>query len=349
MSTKRTITLGFSILLIAIVALWMMRHSIANALIDDALLKATQMAKRYKVELVDMESGPLLIPTPFDISTQKFKTKFDIGINNRDKIRSQFDASSVEIMVVQVMPPKARLSLKEFGLKLHPDDIPKDFPFDQFRSGSFTSQALPIHNLKASFKEAYQQLTTLFTENVVNADFSFSGYVSVPVKKGKHVDVLLYTEMVEGEGRRLRFKREDLDKLVEASDVRVSSDMLDILSQYPLRTPFIMLITHEAKAESSKLKKKFPSYPEDAHRHILWSYMLTKEFGPEFAKMVTDSHETLDGNTADERKMDYHNNAVARNLATEGVELSKIRQLIMKDPRIIRHPSEVSSFPALLK
>ena len=80
MSIKRTITLGFSILLIAIVALWMMRHSIANALIDDALLKATQMAKRYKVELVDMESGPLLIPTPFDISTQKFKTKFDIGL-----------------------------------------------------------------------------------------------------------------------------------------------------------------------------------------------------------------------------------------------------------------------------
>ncbi|WP_018968713.1 DUF6973 domain-containing protein [Rubritalea marina] len=349
MSIKRLIlilSLGFVLLCSS---LWIARHSIVNTVIDRGLVKVTSLAANYQVELKDLDSGPMHIPTPFDMNVQDLRSEFDIGFNNRDKIRSRFEADKVELMIERILPPVARFTIEGFSLKLHPDDMPDDFPFDHFNSGVFLSQPIPVSTPKQSVKAAYAQLLELFTRNKVDADFNFSGNVAVPVKRGELVDVLLYTEKLKDGARRLRFKREDLEKLAAKSDVRLSSDTLDILSDFPLRVPFIMLITHDAKSSAATMRQGNKAYPEDAHRHITWSYHLTKEFGPAFAKRVTDSHETLDGNTPNERKMDYHNNAVARELVAEGVRAEQLSDIILNDPRVIRDPNEVPKRSKLLR
>jgi hypothetical protein len=102
-----------------------------------------------------------------------------------------------------------------------------------------------------------------------------------------------------------------------------------------------MLITKKAQKVSKEAKAQDPSFPEDAYRHVTWSYLLAKTFGADFAKRITDSHETLDGNTENERLMDYHNNAVAREFAATGVKEAALRQLVLESPRVIRSPEEV--------
>lgn len=336
-------------LLLCLLVLWIARHSIANAVADQAIAKLANKSKNVGVELIDMKSGEIEIPSPMEARAQHLKTDFDIGVSNKDKIRSRFESENVEITAAGVFPPMVRVRLQDFSLKFHPEDVPEDFPFDGFRSGSFLSAPLPVLDPEQAIRNTLGRLETLFDENEVQADFNFSGYVDVNVGMGKSKDALLYTERLDNGKRRLRFKRDDLQKLAEAGNVRVSDEMLEILSEYPLRAPVMMVISSEAKHSAEQKKKSTPGFPDDAFRHVTWSYKLTSAFGPEFAKKVTDSHETLDGNTENERLMDFHNNAVARQLFSEGVKPSMLESIILNDERVIRSPDEVPQQKKLLK
>jgi hypothetical protein len=80
--------------------------------------------------------------------------------------------------------------------------------------------------------------------------------------------------------------------------------------------------------------------PEDAYRHVLWSYLLTKEFGGAFAVEVTNAHETgKTGNTREERLMDINNNEIGREYARRGEEEQELLKLTLTDPRVIRKPA----------
>ena len=335
--------------LLAILVLWFSRHSIANTVIDVALGKIASKSKSVGIELVDITSGEIEIPSPMEAQVQHLKTDFDIGVRNKDKVRSRFESQNMEVTAAGIFPPMVRVRLQDFSLKFHPEDVPEDFPFDGFSRGSFLSAPLPVLDPEQAIRNSLGRLESLFDENQVEADFNFSGYVAVNVGAGKSEEALLYTEKLPNGKRRLRFKVEDLTKLATAGGVRVSDDMLEILSEYPLRAPLMMLISSEAKQAAEKKKKSDASYPDDAFRHITWSYKLTKAFGPEFAKRVTDAHETLDGNTVDERLMDYHNNAVARQLVSQGIEATAVESIILTDERVVRAPADVAKQAKLLK
>ena len=55
----------------------------------------------------------------------------------------------------------------------------------------------------------------------------------------------------------------------------------------------------------------------DAFRHALWSFLMTRELGPEMAKRFGDAHEISRPNPDDERLMDLYNNHVGRVLALD--------------------------------
>ena len=99
-------------------------------------------------------------------------------------------------------------------------------------------------------------------------------------------------------------------------------------------------ITRDAKNKSVAYRKADRSFPEDAFRHVYWSYHLTRQLGPEIAKQITDAHETAPGNTSQERSMDYHNNEVGRDLANTNLSENQIRILVLGSENIVRHPSQ---------
>ena len=112
-----------------------------------------------------------------------------------------------------------------------------------------------------------------------------------------------------------------------------------IIHRYPEEAPKIAQITKYAKDKSKEARRRDPRVPEDAYRHVLWSYLLTKEFGPELAKEITDAHELgVTGNTPRERRRDINNNEVGRRYALEGYTEDNILERVMRDPKVIRTP-----------
>jgi len=335
-------------LALAAIGLWFARNRIANAILNDALAGVERRAKRAGVEVLDIQADPVRIPTPFRAVLANVRADFDLGARNRNQVRSRFEAEKTEVTLAGVFPPLVRVRLENFSIRFHPDDLPPNFPFEVFHEGSLSSSPLPATDPSAAMKQVFRRFRELFKDNRVEADFEFSGVVSVKIGL-RAAKARLYTELLPDGFRRLRFNEKDLRSLADTSGLTISDEMVHIASLYPLRAPLMFAITWAAREESIARKRADPRFPEDAYRHVLWSFLLTKTFGPEFAKLVTDSHETLPGNTPDERLMDYHNNAVARDLAVKGIPRTRLLRIVLKDPRVIRSPREVPGRTGLLR
>jgi len=111
-----------------------------------------------------------------------------------------------------------------------------------------------------------------------------------------------------------------------------------LLSKNPMRMPRLINIMDKAKQESQRYAE-VPTIPEDAYRHILWSYLLTKAYGPDFAKQVTDAHEIGDTTSTEaEHQMDYKNNAIGREYALANVKQHEVLTRLLDDANVIRKP-----------
>ncbi len=119
----------------------------------------------------------------------------------------------------------------------------------------------------------------------------------------------------------------------------------DIFFKNPLRGMKIGI--DASKIENKTVPSFYPKVKKagdneaDAFRHGLWSYKLTKEYGPEYAKQVTDAYERSHGDASGSRLMDLDNNSVARTLAQDKNNLS------MKDEDVIRNALKGNKFRTL--
>lgn len=117
---------------------------------------------------------------------------------------------------------------------------------------------------------------------------------------------------------------------------------INLLSTHPLLAPALFKIRNRARVKSETARAKDAAVPEDAYRHVLWSYLLTKEFGPEFAKQVTDAHEigAVKRTSEADHQMDYNNNKVGRDYAKAGYAEDMLLELAKTDAQVIRIPAE---------
>jgi len=130
---------------------------------------------------------------------------------------------------------------------------------------------------------------------------------------------------------------------VKGLAVEFSEDLTDaeaqVVAEQPMKAPNLLRIKNDAERTSHLAAQKNANVPEDAYRHVLWSYLLTQRFGPDFARKVTDAHETgATRNTAADHRMDYRNNEVGRDYASEGIPRSEVLARLQTDARVIRSP-----------
>ena len=185
-----------------------------------------------------------------------------------------------------------------------------------------------------------QYVSDLFAEKEVQPNIILRALVTLNVNDNT-AQAYLYT--VRGpQGVALRFEEQDIRNMADTFELELSDEEVEIIARYPVRAPLIMRITSDAKETSERARRRDRSVPEDAYRHVLWSYLLTQKFGPDFAEQVTDAHETLPTNTAAERRMDFHNNRVGRDYAERGVPRERILWYVKSNPEVIRYPHEVS-------
>lgn len=128
--------------------------------------------------------------------------------------------------------------------------------------------------------------------------------------------------------------------------IRSTPGDIKIIALNPLKASQLLRIREQAEAAAGLAHKNNPKVPEDAYRHTLWSYLLTKAFGEAFAKEVADAHELVSDSeeagikdSRDKRaarEQDYNNNAMGREYAVKGYPESMILKLVMTDRSIVR-------------
>lgn len=141
----------------------------------------------------------------------------------------------------------------------------------------------------------------------------------------------------QGELHALVLSKSDLQEVSQHFQEELTDAEVGVLAEYPLRAAQLLRMKDDAESTSFKAKQADDSVPQDAYRHVLWSYLLTNKYGADFAKRVTDAHEEGDtGNTPAERDMDFNNNAVGRELAQAKVRRVDILKRVKTDPEVIR-------------
>lgn len=186
---------------------------------------------------------------------------------------------------------------------------------------------------KTSIEDNLPKIVELITNGDATMPMTGEGTIEFNLKN-KPVILRLF---VEEPGNQLKLDESDVKKIAGLFREKLTDAEIELVAANPLRTPELLRIKDDAESSARKAKVKDPTIPEDAYRHVLWSYLLTKKYGAEFAEQVTDAHEQGDtGNTPAERDMDYNNNSLGRQYAEQGLKRGQLLRKATKDPQVIR-------------
>jgi hypothetical protein len=188
------------------------------------------------------------------------------------------------------------------------------------------------------------EMKKFFEEGQTTLPIKFSAEHIITIK-GDSYTVSLWVEQ-KGNVYRLVAKRDDLqfvsENILPKKQTSTPAD-IQIIVNNPIRAPQLLRIRSKASNTAASAYAQDPKVPEDAYRHVLWSFLLTREYGAAFAKEVTDAHERTNdseeknGSSFDaSHRQDLNNGEVGRNYAAQSYTESDILNLVMTDPKVIR-------------
>jgi hypothetical protein len=203
-----------------------------------------------------------------------------------------------------------------------------------------------------------KELHAFSTRGATGIPLSFSATKMFEIKGNPHRARLSVEQ--KGDEYRLVMDKDDLKSIAATmSGEKASSQDIDVISRNPIKAPQLLRMRDKAVATARQARQQDPNVPEDAYRHVLWSYLLVKAYGEAFAKEVADAHEVH----ADQEKMskeailnlniesyqDLHNNAAGRRYAKMGYPESGILRYVLNDDAVIRDENRVARYNASKK
>ena len=329
---------------IAVAALWGSVWGAASALAPGLVrrMMPVLLSRHRHIGLTEVSFSSLYIsPWLNRLTLRDFHARFYFTPRDDYPLHSLVETRELEVRLRDLRTLRGSVHAEGIAVRLDASDLPPWLPFDSFTDGSLVVTDLPLGRPRQAATEILERLDALVVRNEAVRDVQFGGDVTLTVK-GVESTTRLYAER-QGDRFRLRFLDSDIGALAEKMQLNLAPEQLDIVSLYPQRVPALLLITVQARDRSREYEPR-NSWIRDAHRHVTWSYLLTRHFGPEFAETVTDAQEMKPGNTPSQRAMDIHNNAMGRRLFAEGTTLDALPRLVREHPEIIRHPNEVKSF-----
>ena len=334
------------ILLALAVGLWALAWSLASALAPrlarEALPTLQARLEPMGIGLGDVNfSGIRISPWLNGLALSDVEAQLDLKPLDRIRLRSRLHIERLEVRLTHPLGLRGTVEATGLEVRLDPSDRPPQLPFDRLSNGHLAVGGLPLGDPRQASRAIRDKLQALFSENQATGEVEFSGEVILDVDGVVRI-AKLYTERV-GEAFKLRFREEDIRAIAQAKGMGLVPEQIEIVSLYPLRAPVILALTDQARAIATQHAPD-DVWLHDAMRHVIWSFLLTRTFGPEFATTVTDAQELRPGNTPDERAMDFHNNAIGRRFASGNVSLDELPDRVRSDRDVIRHPDEVQRF-----
>jgi hypothetical protein len=336
------------VLLVAVASLWALAWILASAwapsLAREAAPKVQARLASLGIVLGDVRySGLRISPWLNGLVLSDLRARLDLNPRDQVQLSSQLDVATLEVRLSNPFSLRGSILATGLELRLDPSDRPRQLPFDRFANARLAISELPLGDPRQAAGELRDKLKALFFENHAVGEVAFSGDVVVVVG-GVERAANLYTERL-GETFKLRFREDDIRAIAQAKGLDLVPEQIEIVSLYPLRAPVLLSLTDQARGLALRHAPD-DVWLADAMRHVVWSFLLTRTFGPVFATTVTDAQELRPGNTADERAMDFHNNAIGRQFFAEDVPFAALADRVRSDPDVIRHPDEVDGFGA---
>ncbi len=308
---------------------------------SDALGIFTAASPRLGLEVSQMRFDTVKLTALNSVTWKDMNGR--IEAKNMSSLPSKkFDFSIQSATVTAESFPPKKIIFKAKGLKVV--FIGEDGKEQQTINGDSLKLVLEgnFSNPKVLFKAAHAAYTDLL-------DIVRRGRTKVPIQfegqsrfmvLGKPVLVSVGIEPRNGYSCLIMNKNDLLAiaELMRSKDETLTEAEVDILAVHPHLAPRLLRIANYSHEISEKAKQQNFKVPQDAYRHILWSYLLTREFGESFAKMVTDAHEETPNESAGDRRMDYNNNALGRQYAKAGYPETRILERVLHDSKVIRSP-----------
>ena len=206
----------------------------------------------------------------------------------------------------------------------------------EFRMKFHVNYFSPSH-AREQIRLIAQNVISFFQQGRSNMPLTFSGISTFNISK-EVVSTRLTTELI-GREYILVLNRETLIVVSRILEEELTDSEVDLFASNPFRAPQLLRIRNNAQLAAKLEHARNPSVPEDSFRHVLWSYLLTRAYGPQFAEKATDAHElgTID-NTEAERHKDKINNAIGRQYALKKYRREEILYRLMRDPEVIFTP-----------
>jgi hypothetical protein len=329
-----------SIIVLAILALLILLggNFLLNHYSDALVAKYLPRLEQKGIQITGMKYGTISIHGLRSVAIHD--VDMDFKINKKlflDKdFSASFKADAVIVRLASLGETAMSLSFRDFDIVVH-DEEALENRFGKFEKARFAStMPIKITAPRASAKHMIAEMKRLFNENATEIPFRFEGDVVLSMEE-KQARIHIYDVRRDGITS-LRFSTEDVMEAARMLDTELVQAEAELIAHHPNRVPQMIKITRQAKGYAAGLHQQNENIPEDALRHVYWSYLLTKAFGPDFAKAITDARETEPGNTPAERQMDYTNNAAGQKYALAGVKEKDIVDKVLHAPEVTRYP-----------
>jgi hypothetical protein len=336
--------LGFSLSLLVLGGVLLsLRAKLAERLLDRVLVVVRHQGG--PIALSALSHGPVQALGFASVQVQDLRGRAQ-RLEGRRPLTVVLEAESASVLLES--PFTMTLMLR--GVHLRPVEarLPAGCSLEQVELSRVALRE-PLHwlRLKSELKSLRSAMQNLLELKNVEMPFLVTGTVSVVA--GQERRALRLSTDCSTAACSLRVDSADLRALINLMDLPVSDAELALMSEHPLAMLTTLNLALEGRRLGAQHEASGKPVTEDSFRHVFWSYGLTHAFGPEFAKRVTDAHEKLPGNTPDEHRMDFHNNAVGRALDHEGVLPDQIEKRILSEPRVVHRPAELARQPHLLQ
>jgi hypothetical protein len=328
----------------------------ALLLIDAASGKAIEFlqaeAGRHGIEIKNLEYGDSLLIFPARVLWSGVSGTARFGPQSQPLPGKEVDVNIEEVRLAPQNWRESTFLLRLKGITVNlAGATPQGAPPSQDRhylvkgksaEVGFAMSLLPPGQAPSQARAVADGLLEMFKSGRSLLPVSFTGMASLPLDD----DVYNARITVEREGGYSVLKMDEEDVILISGRIGLERSLTEseirLIALNPLKAQRLFRIRTYARRESQRAHRRNRDVPEDAYRHVLWSYLLTKAFGAEFAGQVTDAHETgRTGNTREERLMDLHNNEIGSRYAAAGREEKELLSLVTNDPDIVSRPEDV--------
>ena len=96
--------------------------------------------------------------------------------------------------------------------------------------------------------------------------------------KGTNVKARIQVARVEG-GQTLVLAEDDLRSVSALFDEGLTDAEIGLISTYPLRAAQLLRVKNDSESSAKSAHQRDQGVPQDAYRHVLWSFLLTNKYG----------------------------------------------------------------------